>query len=112
QEAPYGSLGLRRIYQSTLINPALVPDSTSIENSLSFFLDGGASGEMGAFNLGTLTSSIQGGNLNLNLLVDRMNNSKNSNLFAGANYSLLHLYLNIGKKGSKVEISQRVKAVG
>jgi len=117
QEAPYGSLGLRRIYQSTLINPTLVPDSTSVENSLSFIpflpaspFDFGGKVDMGAFDLGTLNSSIQNGTLNLNLLVNGMSNSKNANTFVGMNVSLLHVYLNVGKKGSKLEISQRLKA--
>lgn len=116
QEGRYGSLGLRRIYQSTLINPVLVPDSTAIKNSLSFvpFLpmsvfDVGVSADLGAMTLGKFTSAIQGGALNLNTVVDNMNDSKNSNLLVGVNISLLHLYLKVGKKGSRLEISQRLK---
>ena len=116
QEAPYGSLGLRRIYQSTLINPVLVPDSTCIKNSLSFvpFLpmsvfDFGVSADIGAMSLGKFTAGIEGGKLNLNTVVDNMNDSKNSNLFVGMNISLLHVYLKVGKKGSRIEFSQRLK---
>ncbi len=116
QEARYGSLGLRRIYQSTLINPVLVPDSTCIKNSLSFvpFLpmsvfDVGVSADIGAMTLGKFTAAIQGGSLNLNTVVDNMNDSKNSNSFVGMNLSLLHVYLKVGKKGSRLEISQRLK---
>ena len=116
QEGRYGALGLRRIYQSTLINPVLVPDSTAIKNSLSFvpFLpisvfDVGVSADLGAMTLGKFTSAIQGGTLNLNTVVDNMNDSKNSNLLVGVNISLLHLYLKVGKKGSRLEISQRLK---
>lgn len=116
QEAPYGSLGLRRIYQSTLINPALVPDSTCIKNSLSFvpflplsIFDFGASADMGAITLGKFTSAIEGGKLNLNTVVANMNDSKNSNSFAGINISSLHVYLKVGKKGSRLEFSQRLK---
>lgn len=116
QEARYGSLGLRRIYQSTLINPVLVPDSTCIKNSLSFvpFLpmsvfDVGVSADIGAMTLGKFTAAIQGGSLNLNTVVENMNDSKNSNSFVGMNLSLLHVYLKVGKKGSRLEISQRLK---
>lgn len=116
QDAPYGSLGLRRIYQSTLINPVIVPDSTCIKNSLSFvpFLpvsvfDFGATADMGAITLGKFTSAIEGGKLNLNTVVANMNDSENSNSFAGINISLLHVYLKVGKKGSRLEVSQRLK---
>jgi hypothetical protein len=110
QEAPYGSLGLRRIYQSTLINPVLIPDSVAIENSVSFLpVDFGGNIEVGALNLGTITSSIHGGTLNLNSIINGMKNSKNSNLFIGANMSLMHLYFKAGKKDSRIEISQRFK---
>jgi hypothetical protein len=110
QETPNGSLGLRRIYQSTLINPVLIPDSTAVENSVSFLpVDFGANIEVSALNLGTITSSIHGGTLNLNSIIDGMKNSKNSNMFAGANMSLMHVYLKVGKKGSRIEISQRFK---
>ena len=116
QEAPYGSLGLRRIYQSTLINPVLVPDSTCIKNSLSFvpFLplsvfDFGVKADIGTMSLGKFTAAIEGGKLNLNTVIDNMKDSKNSNTFVGMNISLLHVYLKVGKKGSRLEISQRVK---
>lgn len=116
QEAPYGSLGLRRIYQSTLINPVLVPDSTCIKNSLSFvpFLplsvfDFGVKADIGTMSLGKFTAAIEGGKLNLNTVIDNMNDSKNSNTFVGMNISLLHVYLKVGKKGSRLEISQRIK---
>ncbi|MBF4471203.1 DUF5723 family protein [Flavobacterium sp. HJJ] len=110
QETFNGSLGLRRIYQSTLINPVLIPDSTTVENSVSILpVDFGGNIEIGALNLGTITSSIHGGVLNLNSVIDGMKNSKNSNLFAGANMSLMHVYLKVGKKGSRIEISQRFK---
>ena len=119
QEGRYGALGLRRIYQSTLINPVLVPDSTCIKNSLSFvpFLpmsvfDVGLSADIGAMSLGKFTSAIQGGTLNLNTVVDNMNDSKNSNSSIGMNISLLHVYLKVGKKGSRLEISQRLKMSG
>lgn len=116
QEAPYGSLGLRRIYQSTLINPVLVPDSTCIKNSLSFIpflpisvFDFGVSADIGAMTLGKFTAAVEGGKLNLNTLVDNMNDSKNSNLFIGMNISLLHVYIKLGKKESRLEFSQRLK---
>ena len=116
QEAPYGSLGLRRIYQSTLINPVLVPDSTCIKNSLSFvpFLplsvfDFGVKADIGTMSLGKFTTAIEGGKLNLNTVIDNMNDSKNSNTFVGMNISLLHVYFKLRKKGSRLEISQRIK---
>nr|WP_315153845.1 DUF5723 family protein [uncultured Flavobacterium sp.] len=110
QETPNGSLGLRRIYQSTLINPVLIPDSTTVENSVSFLpIDFGGNIEVGALNLGTITSSIHGGTLDINSIIDGMKNSKNSNMFIGAHMSLMHVYLKVGKKGSRIEISQRFK---
>ena len=118
QDAPYGSLGLRRIYQSTLINPVLVPDSTAVENSLSFIpflpvspFDFGAKIEMGSLKLSTLTSAIDSnGNLNLNTVINGMQNSKYSDLFINTNISLIHAYFKVGKKGNHIEISQRLKS--
>ncbi|MBY0244947.1 MAG: hypothetical protein K2Q03_05780, partial [Sphingobacteriaceae bacterium] len=116
QMAPYGSLGLRRIYQSTLINPVLIPDSTAVKNSLSFVpflpvspLDFGFNATFSALSLGTLTSAIENKTLNVNKLVNGMNDSKNADAFVGFNMSLFHLYFKVGKKGTRIEVSQRLK---
>lgn len=117
QEAPYGSLGLRRIYQSTLINPVLIPDSTAVENSLSFIpfvpaspFDQGYKIEVGSMKLKDVTSAINNGTLDINAVVNNMHNSKYSDLYINNNISLFHAYFKVGKKGSRIEVSQRLKS--
>lgn len=116
QEAPYGALGLRRIYKSTLINPVLIPDSTSVENSLSLIpfvpasvFDMSVKADAGSMRLGGITSSISNGTLDINALVNTMDGSKKANLYMGMSMSMIHVYLKVGNNSSRIEFSQRLK---
>lgn len=117
QEAYYGTLGLRRVYHSTLLNPALIPDSSVVENSFAVSpfllnLDMGMGLHL-PFKLGDFTSSIDNGNtLNLNTLMSKVGQTSSADFNLVSNMSLFHFYFKVGENNKRIEFSQRFRTEG